>query len=104
MGCCGNEITEKNKNIPFNSIKKEEKNNGPINPTKVPVTSTGNEPQTPVAQNLNINNNYSQNPTKGVNTLQISNKVNLIENKKDNLEKLLKEKPKNCYCLKNTWN
>ena len=98
MGCCGNEITEKNKNIPFNSIKKEEKNKGPINPTKVPVTSAGNEPQTPVAQNLNTNNNYSQNPTKDLNTLQISNKVNLIENKKDNLEKLLKEKPKNCYC------
>lgn len=39
------------------------------------MTSAGNEPQTQVVQNLNTN-----------------------KNNKDNLEKLLKEKPKNCYC------
>ena len=98
MGCCGNEITEKNKNIQFYA-KKEEKNNAPINPTinpsQVPVTTLGNVLQT---NTQNINDNYSQIPMKQTNALHINDKINIIENKKDDIQKILNEKRKIFYC------
>lgn len=98
MGCCGNEIAEKNKNIQFYAKKEEKINasiNPAINPSQVPLTSMGNSLQT---NTQNINNNYSQIPTKQTNALHINDKINLIENKKDDIQKILNEKRNIFYC------
>lgn len=98
MGCSHKEIIEKNKNnknIVFKPINKE-KNNETNNQIQVPIATIGNDPKT---QTQNIVNNYSQILTNQTNTLQNNNNVkNLIEDKKDNIEKIFKEKPKNLYC------
>ena len=47
----------------------------------------------------NINNKHTQIPTKQTNNIENNNMVNLIENKKENFEKILQEKPKKLLLL-----
>ena len=106
MGCCTREMNIKNKNNPSKPMNDETKN-ASFNPIQAPIITIGNDSQNPT-QNIdnnnsqyptqNIDNKHTQIPIKQTNNIENNNMVNLIENKKENFEKILQEKPKNCYC------